>query len=125
MENGKIKNFVDLIVWQEGHKFVLYIYHCTKKFPTEERFGLAIQLRRSAISITSNIAEGFSRISRKEKNQFYSIALGSLAEAFSQLFIARDVGYLSMEEFNVLENKIIFIRKLTLGLLKSSRKYLP
>jgi four helix bundle protein len=121
----KIKNFSDLIAWQEGHKFIVSVYHYTKKFPTEERFGLTVQLRRSAISLTSNIAEGFSRFSRKEKNQFYSIALGSLAEAFNQLLIARDVGYLSMEEFKIFENKILFIRKLILGLIKSSRKYLP
>jgi len=76
----KIKSFTDLISWQEGHKLVLLIYAITKKFPKEELFGLVSQIRRCAISITSNIAEGFSRKSKKEKINFYHISLDSLTE---------------------------------------------
>ena len=72
---GKIKSFVDLDAWKEGHKLVLVIYNLTKAFPHEEAFGLNSQMRRCAVSITSNIAEGFSRQSYKEKIQFYSISL--------------------------------------------------
>lgn len=77
----KIKSFTDLNVWKEGHKLVLQVYKLTKEFPKEELFGLTNQIRRAAVSITSNIAEGFSRHSYKEKLQFYSTALGSLTES--------------------------------------------
>jgi four helix bundle protein len=73
----KIRSFRDLDVWKEGHKLVLEIYKITKNFPKEEMFGLSNQLKRAAVSITSNIAEGFSRKSLKEKIQFYSMAKAS------------------------------------------------
>jgi len=90
-ESGKIKSFMDLDAWKEGHRLVLEIYQITKKFPREELFGLTNQLRRAAVSFTSNIAEGFSRNSYKEKLQFYSMALGSLTEIQNQLLISRDI----------------------------------
>ena len=71
MENKKIQSFTDLDAWREGHALVLAIYRITRDFPREEQFGLVSQLRRAAVSITSNIAEGFSRLSYKEKRQFY------------------------------------------------------
>ena len=83
--NPKIKSFTDLQVWQEGHKLVLLIYKVTKKFPKEELFGLTNQIKRAGVSITSNIAEGFSRQSYKEKLQFYYMSLGSLTEIQNQL----------------------------------------
>ena len=70
-ESGKIETFFDLDAWKEGHTFVLMTYVITKKFPREEMFGLVSQMRRCAVSITSGIAEGFSRQSYKEKAQFY------------------------------------------------------
>src|SRR3989338_7264449 len=96
-ENGSILSFTDLRVWQEGHKLVLMVYRETKHFPDEERFGLTSQVRRSAVSVTSNIAEGFGRFSYKEKLQFYHTSLGSLFELQNQLIIARDIGYLSQK----------------------------
>ena len=75
---NKIKSFTDLTAWKEGHKLVLLIYKLTKKFPKEESYGLTDQIRRCSVSITSNIAEGFSRKSQKEKLQFYHMSLGSL-----------------------------------------------
>lgn len=77
-EARKIKSFTDLTVWQKGHEMVLEVYKITRKFPPEEQFGLSSQLRRASVSFTSNIAEGFSRSSYKEKSQFYSMALGRL-----------------------------------------------
>lgn len=79
-ESRKIKSFTDLTVWKEAHELVLLIYSLTKDFPKEELFGLVTQIRRAVVSITSNIAEGFSRNSYKEKAQFYAMALGSLTE---------------------------------------------
>lgn len=119
----KIKSFTDLLAWQEGHKLVLEIYRITKKFPREEMFGLTNQIRRAIVSFTSNIAEGFSRHSYKEKSQFYSIALGSLTEVQNQLIIARDIGYITKEEFNKLAEQSIVISKITNGLIKKSRSY--
>src|SRR3989344_8133065 len=101
----KIKTFKDLNTWKEGHSLVLQIYKITKKFPKEELFGLTNQVRRAIISFTSNIAEGFSRNSYKEKLQFYSIALGSLTEVQNQLLVARDVEYITKEDFNNFANQ--------------------
>lgn len=98
--NPKIHAFTDLIVWQEAHKLVVMVYVVTKKFPREEIFGLTSQMRRSAVSITSNIAEGFARRSSKEKLQFYTIARGSLVELESQLLVARDVAFLTTKEID-------------------------
>ena len=74
MESKKIQSFTDLYAWQEGHKLVIAVYKVTKEFPKEEMFGLTSQIIRCAISITSNIAEGFSRGTSKDKVQFYCIA---------------------------------------------------
>ena len=95
----KIKSFTDLIVWQKGHLLVVEIYKLTKNFPKDELFTLVSQMRRSAISVTSNIAEGFCRKGLREKQQFYFIASGSLSELKNQLIVARDVGYLREGRF--------------------------
>lgn len=120
-ESGKIKSFTDLDAWKEGHNLVLEVYNVTKDFPDEEKFGLIIQLRRAVVSITSNIAEGFSRNSYREKLQFYSIALGSLTEVQNQLLIARDIGYLSKEKFHSLAEQTVIVSKITNGLIKKSK----
>jgi len=103
---------------------VLMIYKMTRIFPKEEMFGLASQLRRAVVSVTSNIAEGFSRISYAEKIHFYSIALGSLTEVQSQMLIARDVEYVSPDEFSAIAGQSIKVNKLMNGLIKSSRSFL-
>lgn len=118
----KIHKFTDLIVWQEGHKLVLMVYKATKDFPSEEKFGLTNQMRRAVVSFTSNIAEGFTRKTSKEKYQFYNIAKGSLTELQNQLIIARDVGYLSKESFNQIANQSVVVNKLLNGLLKATRQ---
>ncbi len=123
MEDKKLKNFTDLIVWQEAHKLVLMIYEITKKFPKEELFGLVIQLRRAAVSITSNIAEGFSRHSSKEKMQFYSMAHGSLTEVENQLLIAKDVGYLRESDFSRISEQLTSVHRLLNGFIRSTRTF--
>jgi four helix bundle protein len=105
--------------WKESHTLVLLVYEITKKFPKEEMFRLTSQVCRAVVSISSNIAEGFSRNSSKEKLQFYSISLGSLTEVENQLLIARDLKYISVDEFEILEKQIIKINKLTHGLMKT------
>lgn len=115
----KIKSFTDLYAWQEGHQLVLSIYKITKSFPTDERFGLTDQMRRCSVSITSNIAEGFSRQGKKEKTQFLYMALGSITELQNQLLIARDTSYFSKELFKTLAEKTIIVSKLVNGLIKS------
>lgn len=120
---GKIKSFTDLNAWKEGHKLVLMIYEITKKFPNKEMFGLTNQLRRAAVSVTSNIAEGFCRPSYKEKAHFYSTSLGSTAEVQNQILIARDIKYIDNPEFNKLALQTIIVHKLVNGLIKSSRNH--
>ena len=118
---NKIKSFTDLNTWKEGHKLVLDIYRITKNFPREEQFGLTIQLRRAGVSFTSNIAEGFSRNFYKEKLQFYSIALGSLTEIQNQLLVAKDIDYMTKEEFDKIAEQTIIVNKITNGLIKKSK----
>jgi len=120
-ESSKIRSFTDLNTWKEAHKLVLAVYKITKNFPKEELFGLISQMRRAAVSITSNIAEGFSRRSYKEKIQFYSMAQGSNTELQNQLLIARDIGYLKELEFIKIANQSVTVHKLLNGLIKASR----
>ncbi len=124
-ETIKIKSFKDLKVWQKGHALVIDIYKITDKFPNNEIFGLTSQLRRAAVSITSNIAEGFSRRSSKEKSQFYFTALGSLTELQNQILIAKDIGYIKPETYEDLENRSIEIGKMINGLLNNFKSLIP
>ncbi|MBI2448656.1 four helix bundle protein [Candidatus Microgenomates bacterium] len=117
----KIKSFTDLNAWKEAHKLVLMVYRITKKIPSEELFCLTSQIRRATISITSNIAEGFSRNFNKEKAQFYTVALGSLTELQNQILAARDIGYIPKEDFTLMADQTIVVSKLINGLIKSTR----
>jgi len=121
----KIESFKDLRVWREGHRLVIMVYKITKNFPKEEQFGLTSQLRRAVVSITSNLAEGFSRSSYKEKTQFYAVALGSLTEVQNQLLIAKDIGYLLEAEYLAIENQTTVVSKICNGLIKKSRTFFP
>ncbi|HBY56376.1 MAG TPA: four helix bundle protein [Candidatus Atribacteria bacterium] len=87
------KTFQDLIVWQKSYKFVLDLYKLTKEFPKTEIYGLSSQIRRSAVSIPANIAEGFKRKGKIDKARFMNIAHGSLEELRCYLFLASDLGY--------------------------------
>lgn len=117
----KITTFKDLDAWKEGHKLVLSIYLVSKEFPKDELFALTSQIRRCVVSITSNIAEGFSRHSYKEKIQFYTIALGSLTELQNQIQVALDVGYLSKIDYEKLNIQSIIVHKILNGLIKKSK----
>ncbi|MDD4351509.1 MAG: four helix bundle protein [Candidatus Gracilibacteria bacterium] len=100
-----VKNFTDLFAWQKAHAFVVEVYLISRKFPKSEMYGLTKQLRDSSVSVVSNIAEGFGRRSWKEKLQFYNIARASLAEAQSQILVARDINYMLKEEASSLLSK--------------------
>ena len=123
MENDSktIRSFTDLDAWKEGHKLALIMYEVTKTFPKEEIFSLIMQMRRAAVSITSNIAEGFSRQSYKEKLQFYSISLGSLTELQNQSLVARDVKFMSEVDFQRIAQQSLRVSKLVNGLIKKCR----
>lgn len=118
MDNGKIKSFTDLNAWKEGHKLVLIIYKITENFPDIEKFGLVSQMRRCAVSITSNIAEGFSRKNSKEKIQFYFISLGSITELQNQLLISRDLKFIKEKDFQKSAKQTVTVQKITNGLIK-------
>lgn len=87
------KTFRDLVVWQKAHQFVLSIYGFTEGFPRQEQYGLSIQLRRAAVSIPANIAEGFRKRGKADKARFMNTAEGSLEESRYYLILAQDLGY--------------------------------
>ena len=89
----KTKSFKDLIVWQKSYKLVLEIYKMTRSFPKSEIYGLSQQMRRAAISVPSNVAEGYGRKHKAEYNQFLAVAYGSLLELETQYLLARDLKY--------------------------------
>src|ERR1700730_6582746 len=90
-----MQRFTDLIVWQRSHALVLQVYRLTMSFAPDERFGLTSQLRRAALSVPTNIAEGSKRQTNPEYARFLNIAEGSLAETEYLLMVSRDLGYLS------------------------------
>lgn len=120
-ESTKITVFTDLYAWQESHKLVLKIYELTKSFPKEEIFALTSQIRRAAVSITSNIAEGFSRATSVDKAHFYTMAHGSLTEVQNQLIIAKDVNYVSQNAYDDISSQSICAHKLISGLIKATK----
>jgi four helix bundle protein len=117
---GKITNFTDLDAWKEGHKLVIEVYKILPKLP-KSSYALIDQISRSAVSITSNIAEGFSRQSKKEKVQFYYIAKGSLTELQNQLLICRDVKLITQKEFLSIAQQTVIVGKLLTGLIRSAQ----
>src|SRR3989344_1181236 len=120
----KIQSFTDLKVWQESHKLVLLVYRSTKNFPKEELFALTSQMRRAAVSITSNIAEGFARQGFKEKLQFYCIAVGSLTELQNQLLIAKDLNYINKAEFEGIAEQATSAHKLLNSFISKTKTFI-
>lgn len=113
------KSFKDLIVWQKAHQLVLKIYKTTKSFPKEETYGITSQIRRSAISVAANIAEGFKKRGKKDKVRFFNIAEGSLEETKYYLLLAHDLEYADTSNFEELTDEI---GKLLTSYLKSVLK---
>ena len=112
-------SFERLEVWKVARSFVSDIYAYTKNFPSKEKFGLCSQLERSAVSIMSNIAEGTSRISNKEKIRFIEISFGSLMENYNQLYVSLDQQYITDDQFKKLKEKVDSLGRM-LNALKNS-----
>ena len=108
--------FKNLIVYQKSKELVMQVYALLKQFPDDERFALCGQMRRSAISIPSNIAEGMARTSNRDQSHFLNIAYGSLMELYAQLDIAFDLGYVKPDEFVQIERNIEEIDKMIISL---------
>jgi len=116
------QSYRDLVVWDKAMELVMEIYRLTQTFPKEESFGLMTQLRRSAVSIPSNIAEGQGRLSRGEFRVFLGNARGSLSELETQILIARKLDYLKESEANGLMERAAEVGRTLNGLIGSMKK---
>ena len=120
--SSEIKSYKDLMVWQKAIDLVLGIYETLKRFPREELYGLSDQIKRSAVSVPSNIAEGQSRQHTAEFRQFLYISLGSLAELDTQLIIAHRLGFMDAEKGKSLTKDITELRKMSFSLISKLKK---
>lgn len=117
-----MSSYKELIVWQKSYSLTLQIYSLTKTFPKEELFSLVSQMRRASISIPSNIAEGNSRVSKKDHLQFIRIAYGSGAELETQLQLSKDLGYLKNEEYTKIASLLSEVMRMLNALMASLSK---
>ena len=100
------RTFQDLLVWQKAHRFVLEVYVLTATFPKQETYGLSLQMRRAAVSIPANIAEGFRRRGKADKARFMNIAEGSVEECRYFLILAKDLGYGEVEKLSAMLEEV-------------------
>lgn len=120
MTNNNVKDYKDLLIWQKGVELAKFIYSATGKeanFPAEERFGLVSQMRRSAVSVPSNIAEGQARNSAKDFARFLYMGKGSLAELDTQLIIAYELGFITQNKFKDIEIRIDELQRMIFSLV--------
>lgn len=115
-----IRNYKDLKAWQQAHNLVMAVYRKTRDFPSDEKYGLVSQMRRSAVSVAANIAEGFGRKTAKDKRNFYHMALGSLNELSYYLFLSRELDYLSDPQNNM-DARCTEIQKMLNGLSQTAK----
>jgi four helix bundle protein len=114
-----LKNYKELKVWQKSYQFCLDIYKLTKGFSKEERYGLTSQIRRSAVSVPSNIAEGYGRKSTPEYLRFLYIAYGSNCELETQLLLTGDLGYIKSDKFKEIQKDLAEVERMLKALIKS------
>lgn len=119
---NKITTFKDLVVWQKAHQLTLAIYKMTAEFPRYEEFGLSNQMRRSSSSVPTNIAEGFKRHSDKDSVHFYNMSECSLEELKYQLILAKDLGYVEVILFEILNEQAEEVSKLLNGWIKCHKR---
>ncbi len=120
---GQIRRFQQLNVWQEAHELVLMVYEVTKQFPRDEQYGLVSQMRRAAVSIPANIAEGFKRQGTRDKIRFYNISEGSLEELKYFFILSKDLDYVDSADHLIEQSETV--GRLLNGLIKSTQRRLP
>ncbi|MGH9862993.1 MAG: four helix bundle protein [Candidatus Acidiferrales bacterium] len=120
--NKKVGDFTELRTWQAARKLRLELYQLTKSFPEEERFGLTAQIRRAAVSVTANLAEGYGRFSYQENMQFSRQSRASVYELRDHLTTALDAGYLSRDRFRELNSMALDVTRLLNGYIRSTKK---
>ena len=114
-----LRSYKDLLVWQKSYKLCLLIYKVSKIFPKDEQYILVPQIRRAAVSIPSNAAEGYGRKTTKEYIQFLYIAYGSLCELETQILLANDLGYLDADKFRDIQAAIEEVERMLKALIRS------
>ncbi|MFH2045280.1 MAG: four helix bundle protein [Pseudomonadota bacterium] len=114
-----LKNYKELSVWQKSYKLCLHIYKVTKRFPKDEMYGLTSQIRRSAVSIPSNIAEGYGRKTTLEYVRFLYIAYGSVCELETQMMISGDLVYVEKDRLQEIRDEIGDIERMLKAMIKS------
>lgn len=124
VKDKKISDFTSLDAWKEGHRLVLLIYKLSSNFPMEEKYGLSSQIRRAAVSVTSNLAEGFSRFHYRDRLNFYYDTRGSNAEIQNQLIIAKDLTYIEEDVYGEAFNQSKKVEQIVNGLIRKTRSRL-
>jgi len=117
-----LKNYKELKVWQRSYQLCLKIYKITKRFPNEEKYGLTSQIRRAAVSVPSNIAEGYGRKTTLDYTRMLYISYGSVCELETQILLAGDLGLIEKGEFSTLNKDIAEIERMLKALIKSLEK---
>ncbi|MDZ7786342.1 MAG: four helix bundle protein [Candidatus Saccharibacteria bacterium] len=118
---ARIESFEDLEVWRKAQDWAVSVYRVTKKFPSEERFGLTSQIRRSVSSISANISEGFGRQTKKDKLHFFVIAYGSALETKNFLYLANRLDYVNDDELSELLKESVSVQKLLNAFMRPLR----
>lgn len=117
-----MQDFKKLNVWEKGHLLVLETYSLTKSFPDEEKYGLISQMRRCAVSIPANIAEGTGKFTSKDTFNFFQISLGSAHELEYYFILSKDLGFIKQEEFKTLNSMVNEVKAMLIGLLMKRTK---
>ncbi|HEY0656628.1 MAG TPA: four helix bundle protein [Chryseosolibacter sp.] len=117
-----MKDFKKLLVWQKAHELVLLVYRLTKKFPKEERFNLIDQMRRSATSVPTNIAEGCGKYTQKDFAAYLQVSQGSTQEIEYLSILSRDLKYITLEEYDDLNSRINQVKAMLIGLIQKVRR---
>jgi four helix bundle protein len=120
-----MQDFRNLRVWQAAHACALLVYRLTARFPRSEIFGLTSQMRRAAVSVAANIAEGCGRGSDADARRHFQVALGSACEVLSEALLARDLGFLPQDQFSVLEAEATPMRRMLIRLIQRTRSAGP
>lgn len=122
MVDFKCKTYKDLIAWQKAYSLCLETYALTKRFPNEEKYGLVSQLNRCAVSIPSNIAEGYTRKSTADYIRFLYMSYSSLAELETQLLLSKDLNFINKENFKTIIKSQNEVQRIMMGLIKSLKQ---